>query len=189
MPKACEIKRGDVVAIQGSPCMLEELKVSTPSARGASSMYHLRFRNLVTKAKIDHSVKGEEPYPPIDFEKRAVQYLFHERDEYTFMDAEDFNQFVMLEEDVAEQIPYLVEEMEGLSALLSDGKVLAIELPPAVTLKIAECDPSSARGASATARTKNAVLQTGLHLQVPDYIERDELVRVDTRTGRFMSRA
>ena len=71
---------------------------------------------------------------------------------------------------------------------LSDGKVLAIELPPAVTLKIAECDPS-ARGASATARTKNAVLQTGLHLQVPDYIERDELVRVDTRTGRFMSRA
>ena len=188
MPKACEIKRGDVVAIQGSPCMLEELKVSTPSARGASSMYHLRFRNLVTKAKIDHSVKGEEPYPPIDFEKRAVQYLFHERDEYTFMDAEDFSQFVMLEEDVAEQIPYLVEEMEGVFALLSDGKVLAIELPPAVTLKIAECDPS-ARGASATARTKNAVLQTGLHLQVPDYIERDELVRVDTRTGRFMSRA
>ena len=89
-----------------------------------------------------------------------MQYLFNERDEYTFMDAEDFTQFVMLEEDVAEQIPYLVEEMEGVFALLSDGKVLAIELPPAVTLKIAECDPS-ARGASATARTKNAVLETG----------------------------
>ena len=188
MPKACELKRGDVVAIQGAPCMLEELKVSTPSARGASSMYHLRFRNLVTKAKVDHSVKGEEPYPPIDFEKRIVQYLFRKRDEYTFMDTEDFTQFVMLEEDVAEQIPYLVEEMEGLTALLSDGKVLAIELPPSVELAIAECDPS-ARGASATARTKNAVLSTGLHLQVPDYIEPGEIVRVDTRTGRFMSRA
>ena len=117
-----------------------------------------------------------------------MQYLFRERDEYTFMDTEDFTQFVMLEEDVAEQIPYLVEEMEGLTALLSDGKVLAIELPPSVELAIAECDPS-ARGASATARTKNAVLSTGLHLQVPDYIEPGEIVRVDTRTGRFMSRA
>ena len=168
--------------------MLEELRVSTPSARGASSLYHLRFRNLLTKAKIDHTVKGEEPYPPIDFEKRPVQYLYKERDEYTFMDVEDFSQFILMEEDVAEQAPYLVEDMEDIFALVSDGKTLAIELPPVVELTVAECDPS-ARGASATARTKNAVLQTGLHLQVPDYIEPGEVVRVDTRTGRFMSRA
>lgn len=188
MPKACELKRNDIVAIQGSPCVLEELKVSTPSARGASSVYHLRFRNLVTKNKVDHHVKGEEQYAPIDFEKRMVQYLYRERDEYTFMDAEDFTQFSLLQEDIEEQIPYLVEDMEGITALLSEGKVLAIEMPPAVALKIVECDPS-ARGATATARTKNAVLETGLRIQVPDYMEAEEVIRVDTRTGHFMSRA
>ena len=186
--KACDLKKGDVVAINGAPFVLEDLQVSTPSARGASSIYHLRFRNLVTKAKADHNVKGEEPYQQMDFERRPVQYLFREHDEYTFMDAESFEQFTLMKDDVADQIDYLIEDMEGIAALLSDGKVLAIEMPQSVNLKIAECDPS-ARNASATARTKNAVLQTGLNLQVPDYIEVGELVRIDTRTGKYMSRA
>jgi len=186
--KACELKRGDVVAINGAPYMLEDLSVSTPSARGAASIYHLRFRHLVTKAKIDNNVRGEEPYTPMDFERRVVQYLYREHDEYTFMDTETFDQFTLMKEDVADQIDYLVEEMEGIFALLSDGKVLAIEMPLVVNLQITECDPS-ARNASATARTKNAVLQTGLHIQVPDYIEAGEVVRIDTRTGKYMSRA
>ena len=188
MPKACELKRGDIVALNGTPNMVEDFKVSTPSARGASSVYHLRLRNLVTKTKVDHNVKGEEMYAPIDFEKRLVQYLYHEQFEYTFMDTENFTQFVLMEEDIASQIPYLVEEMENITALISDGKVLAIDMPPSVSLKIVECDPSM-RSASATARTKNATLETGLHVQVPDYIENGEIVRIDTRDGRYMSRA
>ncbi len=188
MPKACELKRGDVIAINGTPSMVEEFKVSTPSARGASSVYHLRFRNLVTKSKVDHNVKGDEMYQSIDFEKRLVQYLFREQGEYTFMDTENFDQFMMMEEDIAEHIDYLVEDMEDIFALLSDGKILTIELPASVDLKIVQCDPSM-RSASATARTKNAVLQTGLHILVPDYIENEEIVRIDTRTGKYMSRA
>ena len=188
MPKACELQRGDIVALIASPCMVEEFKVSTPSARGASSVYHLRFRNLVTKTKVDHSVKGDVMYPPIDFEKRVVQYLFHDQEQYTFMDTEDFTQFVLMEEDISEQIQYLVEEMENIFALISEGKILAIEIPPSVNLKIVECDPSM-RAASATARTKNAVLETGLHIQVPDYIENGEIVRIDTRNAKYMSRA
>jgi len=188
MPKACELKRGDVVAINGTPSMVEEFKVSTPSARGASSVYHLRFRNLVTKSKVDHNVKGDEMYQPIDFEKRLVQYLFREQGEYTFMDAENFTQFILMEEDITEYVDYLVEDMEEIYALLSDDKILTIELPPSVDLKIVECDPSM-RAASATARTKNAVVQTGLHILVPDYIENGEMVRIDTRTGKYMSRA
>ena len=188
MPKACELKKGDVVSINGVPSMLEELQVSTPSARGASSIYHLRFRNLITKAKIDHNVKGEEPYQAMDFVRRIVQFLFRDQDEYTFMDTENYDQFTLMSEDVADQIDYLVEEMEGICALFSNGKFLAVEMPPSVNLKITECDPS-ARGASATARTKNAILQTGLAIQVPDYIEAGEIVRIDTRTGKYMSRA
>lgn len=188
MPKASELGKGDVVAIDGEPHMLEDLRKSTPSARGAASIYHMRFRNLVTKNKVDHNVKGDEMYPPIDFEKRPVQFLFTDKGEFTFMDEEDFSQFVLLKEDIEEQESFLVEEMENINVLISDGKVLAIELPPSVNLKITECDPSM-KAASATARQKNAILETGLRILVPEYIESGEIVRVDTRTGKYMSRA
>ena len=104
------------------------------------------------------------------------------------MDTEDFSQFELMKEDIEMYIDFLVEDMENLFALISNGKILTIELPPTVELKVVSCDPSM-RAASATARTKNAVLETGLHVQVPEYIESDEVLRIDTRTGKFMSRA
>ncbi|NQT92710.1 MAG: translation elongation factor EF-P, partial [Lentisphaerae bacterium] len=83
---------------------------------------------------------------------------------------------------------YISEDVEGTKALLSDGKVLGIELPPTVELNIEQCDPSM-RGASATARTKPATLTTGLVIQVPEYVAPGEKVRVDTRTGKFLGRS
>ena len=77
--------------------------------------------------------------------------------------------------------------MEGIKALMQNGKVLCIQMPDTVELEITECAPSM-RGASVTARTKAATLETGLVLQVPEYMEQGERVRVDTRTGGFLQR-
>jgi len=188
MTKACELKKGSLVGIHGLPHVLEDLKVSTPSARGAASIYHFRFRNLVTKAKQDVSCKGDEPFADIDFERRPVQYLYKETDLYTFMDTEDFSQFSLPEDALEEQLPYLAEDMEGIFALLSDGKVLTIEMPQKVELTIASCDPVM-KGASVTARTKPAKCQTGLVVQVPEYLEAGESIIVDTATGTYLTRA
>jgi len=188
MTKACDLKKGSLVGIHGLPHILEDLKVSTPSARGAASIYHLRFRNLVTKAKQDVSCKGDEPFDDIDFERRPVQYLYKEADLYTFMDTEDFSQFSLPEDALEEQLPYLVQDMEGMFALLSDGKVLAIEMPQKVELTIASCDPVM-KGASVTARTKPAKCQTGLVVHVPEYLEAGEAIFVDTATGTYLTRA
>ena len=188
MAKACDLKKGSLVGINGLPHVLESLKVSTPSARGAASIYHFRFRNLVTKSKQDISCKGEEPFTDIDFERRPIQYLYKEADLYTFMDAEDFSQFSLPQAAIEEQILYLSEEMEGLFALMSDGKVLTIEVPQKVVLKIESCDPVM-KGASVTARSKPAKCQTGLVVQVPEYLESGETIIVDTATGTYLSRA
>jgi elongation factor P len=188
MAKACDLRKGSLVGMNGLPHVVEDLKVSTPSARGASSIYRFRFRNLVTKAKQDVSCKGDEPFNDIDFEKRAVQFLYKEVDLYTFMDAEDFSQFSLPQEVIEDQIQYLVEDMEGIFALVSDGKVLTIEMPQKVDLKIATCDPVM-KGASVTARSKSATCQTGLVIQVPEYLEAGEIVTVDTATGAYLSRA
>lgn len=188
MAKACELKKGSLVGINGLPHVVEALTITTPSARGASSIYRFRFRNLVTKSKQDVSCKGEEPFADIDFERRPIQYLYREADLYTFMDNEDFSQFTLHQDAIEEQLFYLVEEMEGLLALMSDGKVLTIDVPQKVVLTIKTCDPVM-KGASVTARNKTAICQTGLAVQVPEYLETGESILVDTATGTYLSRA
>jgi elongation factor P len=188
MPKACDLKRGSVVAIDGAPHTLEELKISSPSARGSSSLYHLRFRNLSTKSKRDQTCKGDEMFTECHFERRAVQFSYSQADVYTFMDLEDYSEITFNAEDIEEELKYINDDLEGINALVGDGKVLGLELPPVAELKVIECDPSI-RGASATARTKPATLSTGLIIQVPEYLSSDEVVRVDTKTGGFLGRA
>ena len=188
MAKACDLKKGNLIGINGLPHVVESLSVTTPSARGASSIYRFRFRNLVNRTKQDVSCKGDEPFADIDFERRPIQYLYKEADLYTFMDNEDFSQFTLAQESIEEQILFLVEDMEGLSALMSDGQVLTIEVPQKVVLTIESCDPVM-KGASVTARTKPATCQTGLVVQVPEYLESGEAILIDTATSTFLSRA
>jgi elongation factor P len=188
MAKAAELKRGSIVAIGGAPHIVEELQVQTPSARGSASLYKVRFRNLATKQKVDRSLKGDDSFPNVDFERREIQFLYVQQDTYTFMDLEDFSQFDLLREDVESEIPYLTDGMEGIFSLKADGRIVGIDLPPTVELPIVECDPPL-RGASVTSRTKPAKLSTGLVVQVPEYMEIGTVVRVDTRSGKFLSRA
>jgi len=117
-----------------------------------------------------------------------VQFLFTKQGQYTFMDTEDFSQFILNEEEIEEQKLFLVDNMEGIQALVADGRILTIEMPAGVELKIVECDPVL-KGASATSRTKPAKLETGLVVQVPEYMTPGETIRVDTRTRKFLQRA
>ncbi len=188
MTKASDLKRNDLVGIQGTPHIVEDLKVSTPSARGASTLYRFRFRNLVTRNKVDMTCKGDDPFESISFEKRGVQFLFAKQDEYTFMDAEDFSQFTLNRDELGDQTDFLAEDMDGIQALIADGRILSIEMPASVALKIVACDPVL-KGASANGRAKPATLQTGLVVQVPEYLTPGEFIRVDTRTRKFLQRA
>jgi elongation factor P len=188
MPKACDLKRGDIVAIDTVPYAVEDLKISTPSARGASSLYHFRLRNLRTKTKLDRTCKGDDPFSPCHFERRPVQFSYTQSDEVTFMDLKDFSEITFRQDDIKDELPYVTEDLEGIFALVSDGKILGIELPPVAVLKVVQCDPSI-RGASATARSKPATLTTGLQVQVPEYLSAGEVIRVDTRSGEFLGRA
>jgi elongation factor P len=188
MAKACDMKKGAIVAIDGTPHMLEDLNISTPTARGGASIYRMRFRNLVTRQKVDKSCKGDEVYPDIAFERRGVQFSYENQGLYTFMDNEDYSETSLSAEELGDDRLYMTEEMEGIQTLVSDGRVLGVELPATTDLEITETGPSM-KGASATARTKPATLSTGLEVQVPEYLSNGEVIRVDTRTGKFLSRA
>jgi elongation factor P len=187
MIKACDLTKNSVVEFNGDPHVVVQLRTQSPSARGASTLYKVRFRNVRTGSKLDQTFKGDDPVKDTDFDTRLVAFSFREGDRFTFMDLEDYSQFELMADEIEDSVPYLVDGMEGIKALVQNGKVLCIQMPDSVELQITECAPSM-RGASVTARTKSATLETGLVLQVPEYMEQGERVRVDTRTGDFVQR-
>jgi elongation factor P len=89
---------------------------------------------------------------------------------------------------VAGEAPYITENLEGIQALIYNDECVGVQLPTTVELKVVQCDPG-VRGNSATSRNKPAKLETGLEIQVPEYLSEGEIVKVDTRTGEFLSRA
>jgi elongation factor P len=185
---AKEIKRGHIVNYNGAPCLIETINVQSPSARGAATFYKYRARNLITKQKVDITLRGGESLPDADFQKRGVKYIYSDQTHMHFLDQVDYNQYSLAREDLTEEAQYLTEELEGVLALIYNNQCVGVQLPVAVVLKVVQCDPGI-KGASATARSKPATLETGLVVQVPEYLSQGELIKVDTRNGEFLSRA
>ncbi|VAX08616.1 Elongation factor P-like protein [hydrothermal vent metagenome] len=188
MPKACDLKRGMVVDINGMPHAVKQVEAKSPSSRGASTLYKIRFNNLQSGQKLDESYKGDDFLKEADCLRTQVQYSYKDGDIYTFMNMDDYAQYSLNEEDLAGQLGYLSEGLEGIVALLVDGNILAIELPQSVALEITDTTPGI-KGATATGRTKPATVSTGLEVQVPEYLEPGEVIKINTGTGKFVSRA
>jgi elongation factor P len=185
---AKDFKRRMVVEIDGAPHMIEQIQVQTPSARGASTLYKIKARNLKSKNRIEKTYRGTDALVESSFERRSVQYLYHDTDALYFMDSESYNQFSLPLEDLRDQVAFMTENMEGVQALLVDDEVIAVELPDTVELPIVETTPG-VRGNSATGRTKTARVSTGLVIQVPEHLDQGETVRIDTRSGEYLGRA
>jgi len=188
MPKASDLKRSMVVELNDEPYSVKSIEVRNPSSRGASTLYKVRFNHLKTKQKRDETLKGDDFLKEVDCERRLLQYSYKEDDSYTFMSLEDYEQYTINTSDIEEEVGYLEEGLEGIVAILLDGILISIELPAAVAMEIIETAPGI-KGASATARTKPATLATGLEVQVPEYIETGEIIKINTVSGKFMSRA
>jgi len=185
---AKEIKRGTIVNYNDGPCIIETISVQSPSARGAATYYKYRARNLVTKQKVDITLRGGESLDEADFQRRAVKYLYADGSQIYFMDNENYEQYPLAKEDIEDELQYLTEELEGVSVLIYNEQPAGIQVPMTVELEVTQCDPG-VKGNSATSRTKPATLETGLVVQVPEYLSQGEKIKVDTRTGEYLSRA
>ncbi len=188
MAKASDLKRGMVVDIDGVPHIVKNVDVKSPSSRGGTTLYKVRFTNMKTGLKLDESLKGEDMFKDAELVRAKVQYSYKDDNNYVFMNSEDYSQYTLSAEDLEGQTEYLTESLEGIVVLLIDDAPLGIELPSTVVLEIIETPPTI-KGSGATARTKTAKLSTGLEVQVPEYLETGELIKVHTETGKFSSRA
>jgi elongation factor P len=188
MPKASDLKKGDVVEIDGTPHVVKQLEARNPSSRGASTLYKIRFNNLVSGQKRDESVKGDQMFPEADAQRVAVQFSYVDGDQYVFMNVEDYTQYFLSQDALDGQIEYLVDGLEDMTGLIVEDSLVGITLPQSVVMEIVETAPGI-KGASASARTKPATMGSGLMVQVPEYIEQGESIKINTTNGKYMSRA
>ncbi len=188
MPKANELKRGDVVEHNGQLLLIKDIEVNNPSARGAATLYKMRFTNIKTKLKAEERFKGDEILNTVELTRHPVTFSYIDGDDYIFMDAEDFSQYSFKQDDLEDELLFITEAIQGLQVLKVNDDVIGLELPQSIELEIIEAAPAM-KGASASARTKPAKFVTGLVIQVPEYLEAGERVRIHTQERRFMGRA
>ena len=188
MPKASELKKGGVVDIKGQLYVVKHIDVKSPSSRGASTLYKIRFAHAQTKQKHEESCKGDIQFNDVDLQRRKLQYSYADGNDLIFMDDEDYTQHILSLDDLESEKEYIVDGLEGIVGLIVDEKIIGIELPQAVTMTITETAPAI-KGATATGRTKPATLKTGLVVQVPEYLTPGEQIKVNTGSGDFVSRA
>ncbi len=182
-----EFKKGLVIQVDGAPCLIIDVVFQSPSARGANTMVKTKYRNLITGQVLEKTFRSGDKVDEADFERHKGQFLYADGGKGIFMDLETYEQFEQEEESFELLSPYLLEGTEVILGLFQ-GRMVNVDLPMVVELTITETAPVM-KHATATAQTKEAVLETGLRLQVPPYLDAGEKIKVDTRDGRFISRA
>lgn len=186
--KASDLKKGQVLDIDGRSILVKDLDVQSPSSRSGSTLYKVRGVDIVSKQKYENRFKGDDTLQTVDFGRRAVQYLYQDADGCTFMDRESFEQYTLGTDVLEEELLYLSEELDGIVAMIADGTILGVTLPATVVLEITDTAPGM-KAASASSRTKPATLSTGLVVQVPEYLTSGELIKVNSTSGEYISRA
>jgi elongation factor P len=181
-----QVRKGMVIVGEdGQLYSVVDRDLNTPGNWRA--ILNLKLKNLKTGAVTPKRFKPEDKVEQAYLDKRPMQYLYQEGDEYVFMDLETYDQIHLHSDWVGDQILYL-KENDNAQVTFYDGKPLSLELPATVELKVVETEPS-VKGATAAAQYKPAKLETGLKITVPPFVGVGEVVQVDTRRGEYLSRA
>ena len=181
-----DLRKGLAIELDGQPHVVVDYERSKMQQRAPTM--RIRFRSLRTGRLVDRSFSGYDVrLTTAEVERRTAQYIYRDDDLYYFMDTESFEQFPLGGAEMGNGTDYLVEQTE-VELILHEGTPIAIELPITVDLRIAETGPAF-KGDTAQGGTKPATLETGLSINVPLFVSEGETVKVDTRTGEYLSRA
>ncbi len=179
-----DFRSGVVVELDGD---LYTVVQSQHVKRGRGSAYvRAKVRNLKTGATIERTFNAGERVPLVYLERKTMQYLYAQGGEYVVMDQETYEQVPLRAELLGDAVNYLKENTD-VTVVFYEGRPIALELPNAVELEVAETAPG-VRGDTVSGSSKPARLETGVSVQVPFFVNVGDRVRVDTRTGEYLER-
>jgi elongation factor P len=145
-----------------------------------------KLKNVASGKVIDETFRAGEKVDEVRLERRNYQYLYQDGEFFTFMNTETYEQ-ISLPKDVLGDVPLYIKESDMCSVLLYEGKPLIVEAPLTVELTVTQTDPG-VRGDTAQGGTKPATMESGLVVQVPLFIEEGEVLKIDSRTGKYLGR-
>lgn len=145
-----------------------------------------KYKNVKTGSVVERSFNPNEKFEQAQLDRRDMQYLYSDGDLYYFMDQESYEQIPVTAAPIGDAIKFLKEEM--ICKILSyKGEVFTVELPITVELEIVDCEPA-VKGDTTNNASKNATLETGAVVKVPLFVNQNEKIRIDTRTGEYLER-
>ena len=180
-----DLKTGMTLNIDGQLWNVVEFQHVKPGKGGA--FVRTKLKNVMSGKVVDRTFNAGVRVEQANVDRRDMQYLYREGDDFVFMDTQDYDQPRVPGETVGDAANYLLEEQTATVAF-NDGTPLYVELPASVELTVSQTDPG-VQGDRSTGGTKPATLQTGATVQVPLFITTGEKVKVDTRTGDYLGRA
>ncbi|HEX5488783.1 MAG TPA: elongation factor P-like protein YeiP [Rhodanobacteraceae bacterium] len=186
--KASDTKKGNVVEHEGTVYQVRDIQRSAPTARGGNVTFRFTLYSIPGGRKFDLSLRADDDLKEMELTRRAANFSYKDGDAFVFLDAEDYTPYTLDPDVAGDAAAYIVEGVEGYYVQLIDDAPVALQIPTSVALTITDTAPEL-KGASATRRTKPATLDSGIEIQVPEYISPGDKVWVNTITGEFAGRA
>ena len=184
MISAGDFRNGVTVEIDGNVCQIVEFQHVKPG-KGAAFV-RTKYKNIITGSVLEKSFRPTEKFPTARIERVDMQYLYSDGGLYYFMNVETFDQVGLTEEQVGDSLKF-VKENEMVKICSHNGNVFAIEPPLFVELVVTETEPGFA-GNTAQGATKPAIVETGAQVMVPLFVNQGDKLKIDTRTGEYLSR-
>jgi elongation factor P len=183
--QATRLKKGMLIKVDQDLFRVLELQHVTPgNLRG---FVRVKLRNIRSGTLADQKLRSEDSVERATLDERQMQYLYQDGEAYHFMDTSSFEQIHISSEALGDSVNYLKPEMT-IDVEFYGSEPVGIELPQTVDLKVLETAPGI-KGATASAQVKPATLETGLVVQVPPFVNSGDMIRVNTETGEYLSRA
>ena len=184
MIMAGDFRKGVTVEIDGVVWSISDFQHVKPG-KGAAFV-RTKLKNVMTGAVLERTFSPTDKYPLAHIETKDMEYLYSDGELYYFMDIETYEQIPLNFEQVEDAIDF-IKENDQVKMRFYKGSAFSVEAPNFVELKVTETEPGF-KGDTATGTTKPAVVETGYHIAVPLFVNEGDVIRIDTRTGEYMSR-
>ena len=184
MITSSDLKRGITIELDGE--LYQVLDYQHIKLGRGSAQVHLKLRNIRSRHTIERTFQASEKFARAPLDYRHMQYLYNDGSLYYFMDEKNFEQLPIAASLLGDAVNYLRESM-SLEVSSYKGEPVGVELPVAVELRVVETGPAF-KGDTATAVTKPAKLETGITIQVPIFINKGDVIKVDTRSNTYLER-
>lgn len=186
--EAIEIKRKMYFEFEEAPYHCLDVDVSKPTARGGQTLVRIKMRNLLTRAVFDKTFKAGEKFKEPDLEMIPASYLYGDGDGHHFLDQASFETLTLSADTLGDDAGLLADNVL-VQVQKFNGRPIGLQLPPHVELRVASTEPGVRGDTASGGVTKSAVLETGLEIRVPLFIQEGEKVKVHTETREFAGRA